>query len=107
MNYADSPCPFCGQKAGIPEGHSVYCESCGAKGPTGHDQEHGISLWSMKQSVFDKDTDLIRNPTSLHFLVNGINRRVVAAIGLGDRQEAERLCSLADAIEAAFQEITE
>lgn len=83
----------------------MQCESCGANGPVGHDLGHGVSLWVMRAVIVDRDTELIANKTSLHVVVNGINRRTVKAVERNDRDEAKRLCELSTAVESAANEV--
>lgn len=103
--YLETPCPFCGQQAGIPGEFSVCCESCGAYGPLGHDREHGKALWGMRAVIWDIDTEMINNRTSLCVLINGLNRKCVEAFKDGDRDEAQRLAGLSDTLEEIPKEV--
>jgi Lar family restriction alleviation protein len=42
------PCPFCGSRMVFVQDLSLYCQSCGAKGPSGNSVTQALILWNVR-----------------------------------------------------------
>lgn len=52
-------CPFCGERDLVyarrdhpKPGVIILCQSCGATGPTGNDQQNACRLWNVRADIF-------------------------------------------------------
>jgi Lar family restriction alleviation protein len=64
------PCPFCGSRTILVQDLSLYCQNCGAKGPSGSSVTQALILWNVRMPKSESTSKTqVPSDDSLHKIV--------------------------------------